>query len=420
MKKISATQLNGPRSYFTDLDPKDNDYNEKLVIRRLKLQLLTKKNIVIAASSLFHDDGMSLFKKNKGLIDALNEGVILPAIRDQFSDLDSFFSTKAEYSNDSRDFFKEHVGYSVPWSLQENSSWFKHSVYQAIKQKNSILRTSTGLSAYDAGRFIETCDDILQKLPQKDRFLSRDIIKLTTSGYRKNVREYIENYINLVYRLSGSRVVNSEGHFPQSNLTKIGIIGNESSVNDETIFWDIFVEAASSHLSTVAKLPIEHLDRLEFTDILNIRKSFFQVRFVEKYDELISLSKSEVSIKDPEKLILRAQEISQSAKNLRQNFLDNISQEVTVKKTGNRENSLLQIANTIAMVNPVAGGIVGVVSALKSIPEITAPISNDLSSSIQHRMNWFREFVNTQIGWSKPQRTALIDAYRELVIYGFE
>lgn len=418
MKKISASSLSGPRSYFTDLDPKDKDYDEFLVGRRLKLQLLTKKNVVIAASSMFHNVGLQLFKNNEGLVTALNKGIILPAVRDQFSNLDDFFSAKVEYSNEARSFFKENAQYSIPWSLQENSNWFKKTIYQALIQKDSILRKSTGLSTIDAANLIQTCEEMLSKLPVSEQFLSRDILKLAVSGYRKEMISYIENYINLVYRLSGSRVVNSEGHFPQSNLTKIGVVGNDKIVCDDAIFWDMYIEAAASHLSTALKLTVDRIDRLEYSDILKLRESFFQIGFLKKYDEIISLSKSQIEIDDPEKLLLKAEEIAESAAKLRKNFLENISQEINTKKSSKNENALFQIANVIAPLSPTIGAVVGVLSSLKSIPEITAPISTDLSISINNRMELFREVINNRVGWSASQKTSLINAYRELVSYG--
>ena len=420
MEKINASSLSGPRSYFTDLDPKDKDYDELLVGRRLKLQLLTKKNIVIAASSIFHDIGLELFKKNDGLIEALNKGIILPAVRDQFSDLDEFFSAKVEYSNEAHSFFKENVQYSIPWSLQENSNWFKKTVYQALSQKDSILRKSTGLSSVDSVNLIQRCEEILSHLPDSDRFLSREILQLAITGYRKEVRLYIENFINLVYRISGSRVVNSEGHFPQSNLTKVGVVGNDKIVSEDAIFWDMYIEAVASHLSTALKLTVDRIDRLRYSDILKLRESFFRVGFLKKYDDIISLSKSEVDIEDPEKLLLRAQEIAESAMKLRQYFLENIVQEINTKDSSQNENALFQIANVIAPLEPTIGSVVGVVSSMKAIPEITAPISKDLSLSISNRMELFRDFINSRIGWSASQKTSLIDAYKELVIYGLK
>jgi hypothetical protein len=45
--------LSGPRSFFTDIDPTDPNYDKRDAITKLKLQLLTKERIVVAASSLF-------------------------------------------------------------------------------------------------------------------------------------------------------------------------------------------------------------------------------------------------------------------------------------------------------------------------------------------------------------------------------
>ena len=68
--QLNAIGLMGPRSFFTDLDPKDSKYNQQTVELKLKLQLLTKEKIVIAASSLFTDIGYELFSGEKGFIDA--------------------------------------------------------------------------------------------------------------------------------------------------------------------------------------------------------------------------------------------------------------------------------------------------------------------------------------------------------------
>lgn len=418
IKKIEVSKLTGPRSYFTDLDPNDLDYNEDSIVRRLKLQLLTKKNIVIAASSLFHDVGMQLFSKHKGLCQSLNQGIIIPAIRDQFESIDDFFEAKAEYSSDAKIFFNEHVSSSVPWNLYDNSGWFKKSIYNALSDEKSILRQHSRLEKIDAATLIINLDNILNALPESDRFLSREIIKAATHNYSNEIYQYIDNYSTLVYRLSGARVVNAEGHFPQSNLSRANLVGNDKILNDEAIFWDVFIEAAVNHMSKATILTVERLDRLDFEDILKIRKSFFEIGFVKKYDEIIALSKSDTTIEDPEALILKAQEISESANFLRQRINESFSQEINVVHTSDRENAFWQIANTIVpFSSPEVNMIIGTLSALKAIPEITAPLSNNLSASIFKRMEWFRRFVNTRIGWSKSQKIAFIDAYKALLSY---
>ncbi len=109
---IFPNTLKGPRSFFTDLDPKDPYYSENEVKRRLKLQILTKDKIIIPASSLFHDIGYQLLvgnMKDEGLVDCLERGIIIPAIRNQFSSVAEFFEKKDGYSKQAGEFFVNHV-----------------------------------------------------------------------------------------------------------------------------------------------------------------------------------------------------------------------------------------------------------------------------------------------------------------------
>ncbi|HBG79020.1 MAG TPA: hypothetical protein DDW84_09335 [Phycisphaerales bacterium] len=65
------------------------------------------------------------------------------------------------------------------------------------------------------------------------------------------------------------------------------------------------------------------------------------------------------------------------------------------------------------------GMIIGTLSALQSIPEITALVSEPLSEAIKRRYEWVRNFVNCKIGWSKEQKKSLLNGYQELLSYGF-
>ena len=46
--------------------------------------------------------------------------------------------------------------------------------------------------------------------------------------------------------MSGARTVDSERHFPQSNITNVNLSGKDEHLSDESIFWDIYVEAVFS------------------------------------------------------------------------------------------------------------------------------------------------------------------------------
>lgn len=83
--------LTGPRSFFTDLDPKDPSYDRETVKLKLKLQFLLKERVVIAASSLFTGVGYELFSGDDGLVEALEEGIVAPAIRNEYTNPADFF-----------------------------------------------------------------------------------------------------------------------------------------------------------------------------------------------------------------------------------------------------------------------------------------------------------------------------------------
>jgi len=85
IKEIMPDLMTGPRSYFTDIDPLVPESNDINAIRKLKLQLLTKEKIVVAASSLFHDVWYNILKNDEGLIVYLRNGIIIPAIRSSFN-----------------------------------------------------------------------------------------------------------------------------------------------------------------------------------------------------------------------------------------------------------------------------------------------------------------------------------------------
>ena len=420
IKKILPNELTGPRSYFTDIDPNDKNYNRQDSIRKLKLQLLTKEKMVVASSSLFHDIWMEIFRDFPDLTPALEEGIIVPAIRNQFNGITDFFESK-KYPDSNKNFFIDHVTHSVPWDLNENTGWFRHYFIKGLKDGNSVLRKQGGITQEQADSIILQLEELIDQEPIETKFLQRHHIEKVAKRFNNMLELFLVNYSNLIYRLSGARVVNSEGHFPQSNLTELKLVGNEQLLSDEGIFWDIYVETVFSYLGTAIRLSPERLDNLKFKDILVIRKALFDKGFSFEYDSLIGLVKKETNLLDPEKLILHMQEISGIAIRLKEVFSKKVASELSIKDSAVRENALWQVANALSLVaSPVIGLVVGVLSTLKSVPEITAPLSSTLTNEIKLRMNWMRNFINSKIGWSESQRKAFLDAYKEIATYGLK
>ena len=184
---------------------------------------------------------------------------------------------------------------------------------------------------------------------------------------------------------------------------------------------DIYSETVFSYLGTAIRLSSDRLDKMAFSDILKIRRSFFDIGFSHEYDNLIALVKQKADIRDPDRLILHMHEIAQLANQLKESFSAKVKFELSIIDSSERENALWQIGNALCLLaSPTIGLIVGALSALKSIPEITAPISKPLANAMNARLVWMREFVNSKIGWSGPQRKSFLDAYKSLASYGLK
>ena len=129
--------------------------------------------------------------------------------------------------------------------------------------------------------------------------------------------------------------------------------------------------------------------------------------------------KENVDINDPDKLILHAHEIANVAVKLRDSFSEKVKSELSKKDSKMREESLWQIASGISiMSNPIVGAAVGIISTLRSLPEITAPFSKILSTTLEERYQWMNDFINKKVGWSKNQKKSFLEAYKILVQYG--
>lgn len=415
-KPILPHELTGPRSYFTDLDRKDLNYSAVEIIRKLKLQLLTKKSVVLSAASLFHDVGFNLFSTDTGLTKALNEGIILPAIQDEFNGVSGFFGAKnpEEYMAKSLEYFSAHTRKFVPWNLYDNAHWFENAFITNLADSNSILRKSLSISDQVALELKFELNEIVQAKPAGKRILSRDDIKVAAAKIGEADAKSLNSFGHLVYKISGARVVNSEGHFPQSNLTTLNFAGNEQSLADPQIFWDIYIEAVTSRLNSAARLSVERLDNLTFEDILKVREELFDVKFVDHFDRLMSIAKSEVNIHDPDKLLLAQEEINEITMQLEAAMKKRIDQELGKRLCD--ADPILQLGSVIESI--ASYDFFGVLGLLKSIPEITALFSPRLADAMTSRARAAKRLIDKNNRLNLRQRQALLNGYDKILKYG--
>lgn len=416
--KLPPSNLRGPRCYFTDLDPKDTLARRSDILRKLKLQMLTKNRVIVAASSLFHASSAKLFSGDPGLTKALNLGVIVPALRDEYSEIVEFYEGRSadEYTNSSKAYFSANVGAFIPWSLRDNTSWFHDIFLRNLLDEASLLRSRLPVSQDGIDSFISNINELMAQRDEVERFLTREDIAAASRMFDARTSAYLINFGHLIYRLSGARVVNAEGHFPQSNLADLPLTDRDELLSDATIFWDLYIEAAVSHLSSAVRVEPKRLDSLSFMDILTIRDGLVDAKFGDAYDSFIRMAKDEIDIHDPDRLILKQVEISQVSEALAKRFHDGISQELYKRRiTGDLE-AIFNIASVIEL---FAGGLItGTISAAKSIPQITSRVSPKLAEAMNTRARYASRIVSSIIGWSPKQQKALLSGYLALLNYG--
>lgn len=286
MNRITPQALIGPRVYFTDFDHRivERSRNPALLRRKgerkLKVLLLLKGRIVCAASHLATRFAFDFFRENPAL---LTNDAIIPAFRADKTNLSELFARKRfSGRDDAIRFYADHVRSTVTWELEENSGWFRDCFIADLEDERSVLRRHFGEQHRD--RIAGLLNEI-----RKESLLGRDTIDRASKGLPRKYRRLLQNYRELLYHVSGARVVNCESALPQENYIDYDLADlqhKRARLTEEQVFWKLLVELVLDSLQR-AVLPIEALDSLSFTDVMKIRQPLLQSSFQHKYDELI-------------------------------------------------------------------------------------------------------------------------------------
>ncbi len=416
MKKLKSKKLKGPRSYFTDIDPHDPAFDEHIVLNKLKLQLLTKKYVVIAASALFHDHIARIVKNIGGISEAVHGGIIVPALRDEYSDVEAFFGRykKEGYSSDNLSLFKECVTHVVPWNLTENSNWFKGTFFSELEDPNSFLRKYSEITDDQIKKFRSA---LLLMFDETSTYFQREHIWKASEDLPIKQQNVLSNFGNLLYRLSGSMVVNSDPHLPDANICSL-TDGELLAINDERIFWDIFTESVIAATSPIYRIREEHINKLSFEKILQLRQDLFDNEFVDKYEDLISDITTIRMLKDPGDILKIQENIDKSIKTLRERFDVRINLEQSLKDRRPLEGGLFEVAKIIVRLG-IDSTLYPVFATIKGIPKITAIWSPKLADQMDRRVHLSKRWINSKFEWSKVDRKILLEGYEKIMMAGY-
>ncbi len=421
-KFISGTELTGPRVYFTNLDHSFSDDRFAQGIPALKLQALLKRNIIVAASSLFDEKWFRLVRDDSGLQELLNSGVIIPAIRDEYTSVGDFFAAKPHYSPGAMDFYGGAVSNALRWSLRDTTDWFADKLVSSIGDSQSITRQIFGLPENS----IEHLINEIHESRSVSGILTREAAITILAKSPMADQTGMQGFVDLLYGISGAKAVNSEGHFPQF-LFDFEFPNAAARLDDDTVFWDYFIGGIMEGLNTLCRLDPKRIAALSFSEILAIRRGVAFEAFSDKFDKLTALAKASVPIHDEDQLILNCSETLTIGSALKSVFFEEVGRELEAQRVRSSVSGYYETTNTIVSIGSLlaggpivgaVGGAFGLLSSFNSSPVAARIFGPATQAKIERCVAVVKNRIARMSGLPSSDRTALLEMYRNLVLHG--
>ncbi|WP_289020586.1 hypothetical protein [uncultured Desulfobacter sp.] len=417
MIRVDPKSFCGPRAYFTDFDHRIVSRSRNLDTiklkgeRKLKALLLLKGQIVCAASHLSTRFAYEFFKDNPILL--VSEAIV-PAFRSDKTDFSELFAKKRFKEKDSAIiFFKEHITKTVNWNLDENSMWFRDRFLKDVEDDHSLV--STHISPENR--------HIVKKLAaeiRKGSLLGRAFIDRGTKGLPRQEKRLLQNYRELLYHMSGARVVNCESALPQENYIDYDIADlqqKRARLSEEQILSKVLIELVFDSFQK-SMLPVELLDLLTFEDILQIRQPLLESSFQRKYDSLVRsvVSPHEMETSeflDIDKLEIIRKDLSESFNNVLQKELPNFLKKKALEHSKELASISLSVALGVAGAVPGVGLVASAISIMKDTPALLVNIGQTYRSvrAISNQDEYYQnkeQLIKTEIEKSTISEKAIM------------
>jgi len=334
MKFVSPDSITLSRVYFTEFDrvtysqvawtAADVEAIRRNMERKLKLVALIKGHIVIAASHLLESELAHevLFPHPK----LFSTGVIVPALRAEFTGLESFLESKlaegkesAQYEGDARrdmaQMLDSQVALVVRWEVDQTSGWFKERLLADIRDEQSLLHSCLR----EMGSIIPP--SLVSRIAEFPRLSRQDVYVSAKETGDKNLWNIVCEYADFLYYLTGARAVRSEGVLPQENLMDFSLsdlAGGHTHLSETEVFFKVFVDVVKA--ATHTHFPLDVLDTLSIDDVLDLHSLAVEDRFVDKYNAIQEKTKTGLTIRDPERLVLLMEELEEFERQLHDEY----------------------------------------------------------------------------------------------------
>ena len=332
MQSILPYELSGANAYYTGFDPRiiqfkrDKESLQTKIEQELKCLLLTKNNIVCAASHLTTPFALHFFKKNSLL---LNSGVIIPALRSDLEDFYDLMYSEKSHSKKQRDdyvrFYNDNIRKVIRWELRDTSEKFRDWYLNELMTPNSVLRMN--LKDIDS----QQLNDVIRNIQNQDIF-SRSKIDNLSIEFSRTTRKTMRDFRELIYHVTGAKVLNCESVIPQQqylDYSNNDIRNEKICISPNTIFIKFFLENIYNSIFENV-FPTVVLDLLTFEDIFAIREIINKSNFIEKYSRLTHASTCILGKSLDDSLLVGINEILKIREELQINFSEEIEKELRI------------------------------------------------------------------------------------------
>lgn len=390
LHRLPPDSLKGPRAYFTDWNRRhlptseDGEAARVAVLRKLKSLLLTKRNIVFAASDFNSPLAFRILSDSPELLD---QGILLPALREDRVSLQDVTGDPAV-----RSFLADRSVTAVSWKLDENVDWFRSRLVDELSSKDSVIRAR--LSELDPS-FDHTSLTIGLSVESQ---AVQDVVEQHANFLSPLARSVLLDFRGLLYHMSGARVVHSESFLPQENLIDRDILSAEGRIrlSEDAIFFKLFVEQALRTLGR-KQVPIEFLDQVTIPEILALRSIYESTGFIENYDKMVeSMIRAAVS-EDPRTAILHLNELEVARSFLFSNFTKYFEIELAKFNKTKRITAIRSVVSpSTSLMLGASGFILGPTGALVASLLSLAKDSLAMRGAYASMVNSFRIFSTSE------------------------
>ncbi len=290
--KLNSNQLIGANAYFTGFDDfalkgKHKEKVKRKIERDLKILLLSKNNVVCAASHIVNPISFDIIWSNPEL---LTENMLKPALRKDKAHIYDYLERYPNYNaNDKlniKTFYQDNLRSVVEWELSPNTINFMNMLCESINNPNSILMLN--LNDKHKQKALSLKDEI-----RGLNSLSREQILNLANNWNYRQRNHLLSFVNFIYHLSGAQIVNCESSLPFGNYVDYSTQNVvKGKVYSETqLFTKLFLDLAFELISKpTARIKLDRLDDLSFQNISVIRDKITKTGIFEKYDHLVKTS----------------------------------------------------------------------------------------------------------------------------------